>query len=88
MQSPVQKPARSAHNILFARVFVEPLSNVAIPEQHYIHVVFVSTALGFYHFLHRRAAVHGTPFITAFPTQQHLHLSVPQPVTLPALVKE
>jgi hypothetical protein len=87
MQPPVQEPARSTHYILFTRVLVKPLSNVAIPEEHHVHVVLVPTALGFYHFLHRRAAVHGAPFITAFPTQQHLHLPVRQPATLPALVK-
>lgn len=88
MQSPVQEPARFPYHTLFARVFVESLSNVAIAEQHHIHVVLVPTALGLHHFLHRRAAVHGMPLITAFQTQQQLHLPVRQLATLPALVIE
>lgn len=85
MQSPFQKPARFAHHILFAWVFVESLTNVAVPEQHHVHVVFVSTALRFHHLLHRRAAVYGAPFIAAFPSKQCLHLPVWQSATLPAL---
>jgi hypothetical protein len=63
------------------------LPNVSVPEQHHVHVILVPAALGLYHFLDRRAAVHWTPFITAFPTQQHLHFPVRQPATLPALVE-
>lgn len=88
MQPPVQEPARSTHYILSTRVLVKPLSNVAVPEEQYVHVVLVPSALRFYHFLYRRATVHGAPFITAFPTQQILHLPVRQPATVPALVEK
>jgi hypothetical protein len=61
------------------------LPDVATPEKNHVHVVFVSTSLRLYHFLHRRTAVHGTAFLTAFPTQQHLHLPVCQSTILLAL---
>lgn len=77
---PVDEPARLVEDVWPAGVLEEPLGVLAVPIELDVHVLSISTADRFHHFLYRRATVDREAIVASFLTQNHLHLPICHPL--------
>lgn len=73
---PVDEPARLVENVIPAGVLEEPLDVLAVPVELDVHVLSISTADRFHHFLYRGTAIDWKAILASFLTQDHLHLPI------------